>query len=776
MTTQENIKPLVDRILNNPVQFRRANVKMQNASDGDKSSYIVIGKHNHINNNHNRDDEPGEEQDENVHAEVKKRKIPSSVAEALNWYTKAALGEAQKKKRKGSDESIENEKPVVMENEAHPASDSSDSDVFHEASEYVEDITTITEPTTQSSDLLGEDLGEDIGEDLGEEIKLDNDPKDEVNTKVAADTPAVSVESGHVEEGNSTSNIETDTDKNPDKVKTGAEKQKRFPKGSIAKELLQLQRDNQDYEREQAMIREIRKAREEERLLAEKEGKKSENRKKRKADDAEVELAEKDNGDEKVLKPGKMEIDEAQENNLETKSNNVKKESEKVDGEKTGNEVHLSAKSVTPPAMIVDISDFYQLDEDFNDRGCIENSRIRKNWGAKYATKRPKGLLNHGVTCYTNAAVQALLHIPAVQHYLNDISRGKYPDITSNTISYILADTSKRIWGLDGKKSSYINPRKLITRLDDINCMMSEWQQEDSHEYFMSLMSRLQEDSVPKGHKMTESIIYDIFGGLLKQTVTCNSCGEISTTEQPFYDLSLHLKGKKMDDESNKESSGNSDTNESKSTRYSIEKSIKDFFNAELIRVDKEKKGYVCEKCYKTTNALKRNTILRAPETLLVHLKKFRFNGTSSSKMKQAVSYPMFLDLTEYCEYTGKMLPVKYQLLSVVVHEGRSLSSGHYIAHCRQPDGSWETYDDEYINKITERDVLKERNAYYVLYTRLTPKSIKLVDENDAIASASNKAKPDHNNNHSNSGNNSKKRNSNSKKHSKKSKRRKFNW
>ena len=29
--------------------------------------------------------------------------------------------------------------------------------------------------------------------------------------------------------------------------------------------------------------------------------------------------------------------------------------------------------------------------------------------------------------------------------------------------------------------------------------MMSEWQQEDSHEYYMSLISRLQEDSTPKG-------------------------------------------------------------------------------------------------------------------------------------------------------------------------------------------------------------------------------------------------------------------------------------
>ena len=91
----------------------------------------------------------------------------------------------------------------------------------------------------------------------------------------------------------------------------------------------------------------------------------------------------------------------------------------------------------------------------------------------------------------------------------------------------------------------------------------------------------------------------------------------------------------------------------------------------------------------------------------------------------------MFLDMTEYCDTESipkgkKQLPVKYQLLSVVVHEGRSLSSGHYITHCKQPDGSWATYDDEYINKISEREVLREPNAYYLLYTRLTPKAIKL--------------------------------------------------
>ncbi|SCV02532.1 LAMI_0H00254g1_1 [Lachancea mirantina] len=380
--------------------------------------------------------------------------------------------------------------------------------------------------------------------------------------------------------------------------------------------------------------------------------------------------------------------------------------------------------SPTPPTTLPDAQQFYLFNEEPNDRGSNSSTCLMKNWGPKLTALKPRGLLNHGVTCYTNAAVQAMLHIPAIQHYLFAVLRGQYKQtISQNSVTNVLAETSKRMWSPDGSKNTFVNPKKLIGKLDDINCMMSEWQQEDSHEYFMSLMSRLQEDGVPRGHKMTESIIYDIFGGMLCQEVTCKSCGKISRTEQPFYDLSLHLKGKKPP--SNSEAIGeNSDDRPSR--RFSIEKSIRDFFNVELIKADKEgKNGYFCESCSQTGNALKHNSILRAPETLLVHLKKFRFNGTSSSKLKQAVSYPMFLDLTEFCENQEDTLAVKYQLISVVVHEGRSLSSGHYIAHCKQPDGSWSTYDDEYINKITDRQMLKEPNAYYLIYTRLTPKSVK---------------------------------------------------
>ncbi|OUM50942.1 hypothetical protein BVG19_g23 [[Candida] boidinii] len=515
-----------------------------------------------------------------------------------------------------------------------------------------------------------------------------------------------------------------------------------------------------------------------------------------------------------------------------------------------------SIKTIDHIPSYYDESEFYKLNELKTDRGSNGSNRINKAWDEFTSHRHPLGLLNHGVTCYMNSAVQALIHIPALLHYLIDVHNNKVDNISANSVTKVLADTTAKLYQIHanpGKKVVYINPKRLIKRLEDINCMMSEWQQEDSHEYLMSLVSRLQEDSTPKGVKLNESIIYDIFGGLLNQSVTCKNCGHISTTQQEFYDLSLSLdkKGKKncsildlqqlislknqllnlnSTNESQKKeilvlseilnqrillkskeisqqknlisstsspspsttstspasskspstsssspspsnslpnspskshptdlSKSNNKNNENQNSnttsqlndknltatnttgsskvnkqeeshqqskaKYSIENSISDFFSPELIRADKkDKSGYSCENCKKTTNAIKISTIDRAPETLTVHLKRFRFNGSLSMKVKTNVAYPDTLDLTEFT--TDMKTPVKYKLSSVIVHQGRSVSSGHYIAICREADGTWSIYDDEYVNKMHPREALSDESAYVLIYNRLTHKSV----------------------------------------------------
>ncbi|CCF56192.1 hypothetical protein KAFR_0A07580 [Kazachstania africana CBS 2517] len=739
MTTQDNIKPLVERLLANPLQFKAASIssRITSRNNAENSSYIMIGKYNNNNNNSNSSSNAANNstnRSDPISAvkegpKQKKRKLPASMAEAIAQYTAVPVS----KQVSSSDEEEE---------------------VFHEASEYVDttssdavsEMAPLQIPAVihrQPSDVKGPEVdayGDD--EDLG--VPLD-DPSSNCVESGSESTSTKDEKSGMISEDDEEEDDDDESPEDEDYV------------SSTESEETEAERKSESSENDRSSSGSI-------------------SRDDENSDDLDDNSGEDDEmgTPEDILKNEKLQLQEEAIAYQQEQEEILRRRQQKIHGKQTArdpqddeDEEELKHKSpsinrsVTPPTTVSDINKFYQWNQEPTDQGTLKSSRILKNWGPELSELKPRGLLNHGVTCYTNAAVQAMLHIPAVQHYLFDILRGKYNDIISpDSVSTVLAETSKKMWlpnnQLKEKNVTFINPKKLISRLDDINCMMSEWQQEDSHEYFMSLMSRLQEDSVPKGKKLIESVIYDIFGGLLKQIVTCKSCGGISKTEQPIYDLSLHLKGKKkldtygnpdsmnssnnndisnietMKDNANNNGNGNNIQNQidpqTVNRRFSIEKSIKDFFSPELIKVDKEQKGYVCEKCHKTTNAVKRNTILRAPETLLVHLKKFRFNGTSSSKMKQAVSYPMFLDLTEYCDNEGnkKILPVKYQLISVVVHEGRSLSSGHYVAHCKQPDGLWATYDDEYINKISDKEVLRETNAYYLVYSRLTPRDIKL--------------------------------------------------
>lgn len=345
---------------------------------------------------------------------------------------------------------------------------------------------------------------------------------------------------------------------------------------------------------------------------------------------------------------------------------------------------------------------FYDFNESQKDRGT--NNKVIKSWNPEVMGKSIVGLENRGVTCYMNSAIQAFFHIPAIAKYLVDVYAGEYsPTIKSSMVTTELANLYKRV--TDKKRRVY--PARIIKRLEDINCMMSVWQQEDSHEYYMSLMNRLQSDSCPKGVKLTNSIIYDIFAGSIEQKIVCKTCKTDSTTFQDFYDLAVGL---------HRTSSG----------KINLEDAIRDYFKPETLN-PKKNDGYQCSKCKQVTKAFKFCSIYTAPEYLTVHLKRFKFDGSEAEKVQEAVSYPINLSLDDY---SARKEHLRYKLIAIIVHEGRSLSSGHYIAICRQPAGGWAVYDDDEVHSISENKVKKQENAYILIYSRLTAKPKEKSKEN----------------------------------------------
>ena len=93
--------------------------------------------------------------------------------------------------------------------------------------------------------------------------------------------------------------------------------------------------------------------------------------------------------------------------------------------------------------------------------------------------------------------------------------------------------------------------------------------------------------------------------------------------------------------------------------------------------------------------------ISRIPKVLLLHLKRFSSKSKDSSLIKFPVSSPLLLDSS------------KFQLSSVINHEGKSTSSGHYVASVKD-NGNWFSISDEKVSAL--ESVLSEK-AYVLFYT-----------------------------------------------------------
>ena len=68
----------------------------------------------------------------------------------------------------------------------------------------------------------------------------------------------------------------------------------------------------------------------------------------------------------------------------------------------------------------------------------------------------------------------------------------------------------------------------------------------------------------------------------------------------------------------------------------SLEQALNENQKSELLS-PKTKNGYKCEKCNKVTDAKKRQTIDKAPFTLIVHLKRY---DAKMKKVNQQIKFP----------------------------------------------------------------------------------------------------------------------------------------
>ena len=77
----------------------------------------------------------------------------------------------------------------------------------------------------------------------------------------------------------------------------------------------------------------------------------------------------------------------------------------------------------------------------------------------------------------------------------------------------------------------------------------------------------------------------------------------------------------------------------------------------------------------------------------------------------------------------------RYELVSIVVHHGFSVSSGHYVAFVKAANGVWHLCDDARVCRVKPEIVLKQQ-AYILMYVRIQPRTWLAPGQQTASAQA----------------------------------------
>lgn len=332
------------------------------------------------------------------------------------------------------------------------------------------------------------------------------------------------------------------------------------------------------------------------------------------------------------------------------------------------------------------------------------------------------GLRNMGNTCYMNSILQCLCNTPAMaeyfnnNYYLEDINRYNILG-HKGEVAEEFGVIMKALWaGL----YKCISPRDFKITIGKINDQFASYDQQDSQELLLFLMDGLHEDlnkadnrkrykeeendhlddqtaadlAWSKHKLLNESIIVALFQGQFKSTVQCLTCHRKSRTFETFMYLSLPL---------------------ASTSKCSLQDCLRLFSKEEKL-TDNNK--VFCRHCKAHRDSTKKLEIWKVPPILLVHLKRFSYEGRWKQKLQTCVDFSLdALDLAQYVIGPKQNLK-RYSLYGVSNHYG-GLDGGHYTAYCKNTlKQRWYKFDDHEVIDISTSTV-KSSAAYILFYSTL---------------------------------------------------------
>ncbi|XP_073331734.1 uncharacterized protein [Pagrus major] len=285
-----------------------------------------------------------------------------------------------------------------------------------------------------------------------------------------------------------------------------------------------------------------------------------------------------------------------------------------------------------------------------------ETTTEREGLGVTQTQKRHHGLYNQGATCYLNSVLQVLFMTTEIHNRLD-------PQ-TNQELRKIFTDLKR-------KTCRTVN----ITKSLEIH---NVYEQRDAAECLQKILDHISPQAS------------EVFQGQLMDTTKCSEGHIINNETNPFWILPLSLK-------------------DTRDTTYSVKSSFERTFQTKTYSGDNM---VYCNDCKQKTGATSGCEMVKAPQILIVLLKRFDFDYNTRSHFKSdcCVEVP--------CELLLKNKT--YKLYGMVNHMG-SIRGGHYTATVLSEDNTWYECYDERVSKMkyqlfAEDRTFSSRTVYLLTY------------------------------------------------------------
>ncbi|KAH8372122.1 hypothetical protein KR093_010113 [Drosophila rubida] len=344
-----------------------------------------------------------------------------------------------------------------------------------------------------------------------------------------------------------------------------------------------------------------------------------------------------------------------------------------------------------------------------------------------------RGLLNLGSTCFMNCIVQALVHTPLLSDYFMS---DRHDCGSKSSHKCLVCEVSRLFQEFYAGSRSPLSLHRLLHLIWNHAKHLAGYEQQDAHEFFIATLDLLHRhcvkakseheskcnsgtggsSSTAGGGNSTSSssgsggggtathcygqcncIIDQIFTGMLQSDVVCQACNGVSTTFDPFWDISLDL---------------GETTSHGGVTPKTLIDCLERYTRAEHLGSAEKIKCSACKSYQESTKQFSLRTL---PSVVSFHLKRFEHSALIDRKISSFIQFPVELDMTPFMsEKKNAYGDFRFSLYAVVNHLG-TIDTGHYTAYVRHQKDTWVKCDDHIITMASLKQVL-DSEGYLLFY------------------------------------------------------------